>query len=79
MAAKLGVNEEHEAGKKSNTKSPSKYKVDIDRRAARANVAEIINENRKRLDEFDDHDRDEIDVDDLEEDKFSKHVFNQKV
>lgn len=43
------------------------------------NVAGIINENRKRLDEFDAHDRDEIDVDDLDDEKIDKHTYNEKV
>jgi hypothetical protein len=30
----------------------------------------MINENRKRLDDFDDHDRDEINEEDLDEQKF---------
>jgi SNF2 family DNA or RNA helicase len=31
----------------------------------------MINENRKRLDDFDDHDRDEINEDDLEQEKLA--------
>jgi len=31
----------------------------------------MINENRKRLDDFDDHDRESINEDDLEEQKFN--------
>lgn len=39
----------------------------------------IINENRKRLDEFDDHDRDEVMEEDLHEHKFSNNQFNKTV
>jgi hypothetical protein len=42
-------------------------KVDIDRRAARINVASMINENRHRLEDFDRHDAEEIDEADLDE------------
>lgn len=49
MANKLGVNEELEKKKNENgsvQKSALMKKVDIDRRAARINVASMINENR---------------------------------
>lgn len=54
-------------------------KVNIDRRAARINVAGMINENRKRLDEFDDHDRDEIMEDDLDAKAVDAIKLNTKV
>lgn len=82
MAAKLGVSEDLANKKKeilSEKNSPSKHKLEIDRREAMKNVAGMINENRKRLDEFDDHDRDEVNEDELDDSKFSAHVFNQKV
>ena len=69
MAAKLGVADEHAKKKKEDglEGTPTKHRVEIDRRAAMQNIAGIINENRKRLDDFDDHDREEIDADDLDE------------
>ena len=70
MATKLGVADDL-AQKKEDmqlTKSPVK-KVDVDKRAARIHIAGMINENRRRLDDFDDHDRDEINEDDLDEEK----------
>ena len=39
----------------------------------------MINENRKRLDDFDDHDRDEVCEDDLDEQKFGNVIINEKV
>lgn len=39
----------------------------------------MINENRKRLDDFDDHDRDEVNEDDLDDQKFSNVQVNQRV
>jgi hypothetical protein len=38
----------------------------------------MINENRKRLDEFDDHDRDEVNEDDLDEQKFKNPLSLNK-
>lgn len=72
MAAKLGVVDEQKTKVEEMNMGESKSndlikKVNIDRRAARINVAEMINDNRKRLDDFDDHDRDEINEDDLDE------------
>lgn len=43
-------------------------KLEIDKKAARKQIVGIINENRKRLDDFDDHDRDEVREEDLEDD-----------
>ena len=71
MATKLGVSDDLAAKKDEmqlSKQSPGK-KVDVDKRAARIHIAGLINENRKRLDDFDDHDRDEINEDDLEDDK----------
>ena len=84
MAAKLGVSDELKQGKSEHgmdKASPSKYKVDIDKQAARKNVAEIINENRKRLDEFDAHDRDEVNEDDLDYEgkEVDVHQYNKTV
>ena len=75
MAAKLGVVDEQKT--KSNEMEMDKNhelykKVNIDRRAARINVKEMINENYKRLDEFDEHDREEVNDDDLEEENVDK-------
>ena len=42
-------------------------KVDVDKRAARIHIAGMINDNRKRLDDYDDHDRDEILEEDLDD------------
>jgi|APSaa5957512535_1039671.scaffolds.fasta_scaffold39259_1 hypothetical protein len=71
MANKLGVNEELEKKKNEDgsvAKTALMKKVEIDRRAARINVAGMINENRRRLDDFDDHDPlDEVNEDDLDE------------
>jgi len=70
MANKLGVNEELERKKKEDgsvQKSALMKKVDIDRRAARINVASMINENRHRLEDFDRHDIEEINEEDLDE------------
>lgn len=72
MAAKLGVVDEQKTKVEEMNMGESKSndlikKVNIDRRAARINVAEMINDNRKRLDDFDDHDRDEVNEDDLDE------------
>ena len=81
MSKKLGVSEEHDQKKNDGQKSAQKFqRVDVDLDGARANVANIINENRKRLDDFDDHDREEIDVDELDDEQF-KHEsqFNKKV
>jgi len=40
----------------------------------------MINENRKRLDEFDDHDREEVNEDDLDDQKFNNPLsLNRKV
>ncbi len=64
------LSEDLEKKKKENgtvEKSALMKKVDIDRRAARINVASMINENRQRLDDFDDHDREEINEEDLDE------------
>lgn len=33
----------------------------------------MINENRRRLDDFDDHDRDEINEEDLDDEKINDH------
>ena len=81
MATKLGVADDLQKAKGDHviSKSPAKHKVDIDMRAARANVAGIINENRKRLEQYDDHDRDEVGEDDLDEQKFNNPVMNLKV
>jgi hypothetical protein len=46
---------------------------------ARQNIAEMINENRKRLDDFDDHDRDEVNEDDLDVQKFASVKVNEQV
>jgi hypothetical protein len=82
MANKLGVNEELEKKKNENgsvQKSALMKKVDIDRRAARINVASMINENRQRLDDFDDHDREEVNEEDLDEVNLQNPQMNTKV
>lgn len=69
MATKLGVSEDVNKLKQemaSTSTSPVK-RVDVDQRAARIHIAGMINENRKRLDDFDDHDREEINEEDLDE------------
>ncbi len=38
----------------------------------------MINENRKRLDDFDDHDRESINEDDLEEQQFNNPLALNK-
>ena len=63
MATKLGVSED--LVKEKHESTPVK-RVDVDQRAARIHIAGMINDNRKRLDDFDDHDRDEIEAEDLE-------------
>jgi len=70
MATKLGVADDlHKVKEEMQlSKSPTK-KVDVDKRAARIHIAGLINENRRRLDDFDDHDRDEINEDDLDDEK----------
>ena len=67
MSAKLGVNDEHNKGKEiiDNNGLRRDKRLDIDKKAARKQIAGIINENRKRLDEFDNHERYEIDEEDL--------------
>lgn len=82
MAAKLGVVDEQKVkeGELEMNKNSDLYKkVAIDRRAARINVKEMINENYKRLDEFDHHDRDEVGEDDLEDENVEKIKLNKKV
>jgi len=80
MATKLGVADDLAKGKEGNElRSPSKHRVDVDMKQARSNVANMINENRKRLDEFDDHDRDEVEEDDLDESKIDVHQYNKQV
>ena len=67
MSAKLGVNDEHNKGKQDidNIGLRRDKRLDIDKKAARKQIAGIINDNRKRLDEFDNHERYEIDEEDL--------------
>lgn len=74
MATKLGVNDEHKKGQEDiqNDGIRKDKRLDIDKKAARKQIAGIINENRKRLDEFDNHERDEVNEDDLQE-----HNFNE--
>ena len=64
MATKLGVGEEL---KTSNEEMTKVKKVDVDKRAARIHIAGMINDNRKRLDDYDDHDRDEVLEEDLDD------------
>lgn len=78
MATKLGVADDHKKGKEdldqtgmTQKQQALMKKIDIDKRAARIHVAGMINENRKRLDEFDDHDRDEVNEEDLDDQKFN--------
>lgn len=62
MANKLGVNEELEKKKKEDgtvVKSALMRQVDIDRRAARIDVADMINDNRQRLKNFDQNEDDQ--------------------
>ena len=56
-------------------------KVEIDRRAARINVAGMINENRLRLNQFDEdaHDRDKVNEEDLDEVNLKNVQVNKKV
>ena len=74
MSTKLGVNDEHKKGQDNIGKDNFKKdkRLEIDKKAARKQIAGIINENRKRLDEFDNHERDEIDEEDLNEVKFNE-------
>lgn len=51
MAKKLGVSEDLEKHKGDG--NSSKQRVEIDQKAARKQIAGIINENMRRLDEFD--------------------------
>ena len=44
----------------------SKQRVEIDQKAARKQIAGIINENMRRLDEFDSQDREDVNEDDLQ-------------
>ena len=81
MATKLGVSEDVNKLKQemaSTSTSPVK-RVDVDQRAARIHIAGMINENRKRLDDFDDHDREEINEEDLDEQKFGNKQVNNIV
>ena len=70
MSKKLGVSDDLKKGKE-DVQTDKVKRVDVDQRAARIQIAGMINENRKRLDEFDDHDRDEINEDDLDDQKFN--------
>lgn len=70
MAAKLGVADDHQKTR-DEVQVSTVRRVDVDQRAAKMHVASIINENRKRLDEFDDHDRESINEEDLDEQKFN--------
>ena len=53
-------------------------RVDVDKRAARIHIAGMINDNRKRLDDYDDHDRDEVMEDDLDDQKFNNPLTLSK-
>lgn len=69
MATKLGVSDELNKQKEENCNvMANNKKLEIDKKAARKQIVGIINENRKRLDDFDDHDRDEVREEDLEDD-----------
>ncbi len=69
MATKLGVSDELNKQKEDNSNIlANNKKLEIDKKAARRQIVGIINENRKRLDDFDDHDRDEVREEDLEDD-----------
>lgn len=79
MATKLGVHDDLQKGKKDNERGAA-ARVDIDLTAAKREVADMINENRKRLDDFDDHDRDDVDLNDLDEQKLNNPMaLNEKV
>lgn len=69
MATKLGVSDELHKQKTENSADGINHKkrIEIDKKAAKRQIVGIINENRKRLDDFDDHDRDEIREEDLED------------
>ena len=70
MATKLGVSDELNKQKEDNSNIlANNKKLEIDKKAARRQIVGIINENRKRLDDFDDHDRDEVREEDLEDDQ----------
>ncbi len=69
MATKLGVSDELNKQKEDNSNIlANNKKLEIDKKAARRQIVGIINENRKRLDDLDDHDRDEVREEDLEDD-----------
>lgn len=68
MAKKVGVADDQNKVFGSDDEEPTKKdkkKFKIDKEAARKNVRNIINENRKRLQEFDDQERDQIREEDL--------------
>lgn len=55
MAKKLDVKKEkHEDDSKLSRRDRKLKKIEVDKAAARQKIAGIINENRKRLDDFDD-------------------------
>ena len=69
MSTKFGVSDELNKQKEDNSNIlANNKKLEIDKKAARRQIVGIINENRKRLDDFDDHDRDEVREEDLEDD-----------
>lgn len=66
MSKKLG-NSEEQMKNKNELQNSNIQRVDVDKKAARIEIAGIINENRKRLDQFDDEDRDSVDEKDLDD------------
>ena len=74
MSKKLGVDDDHQKGKNElndEQKNEEVKRGDVDTRAARQQIAGMINENYQRLNDFDDHERESVKEEDLEEQQFS--------
>jgi hypothetical protein len=68
MAKKLGTGEELQKGKQELNKETEKMRrLEIDQKAARMQIAGMINENRKRLEDFDEEDMEMVNEEDLDE------------
>lgn len=74
MAVKIGKYDEQKKGQEDidNDGFKKDKRLDIDQLAARKQIAGIINENRRRLDEYDDRERVEVDEEDLQEHKLNE-------
>ena len=74
MAVKIGKYDEQKKGQEDidNDGFKKDKRLDIDQQAARKQIAGIINENRKRLDEYDNRERVEVDEEDLQAHKLNE-------